>query len=113
MALWLLRGLRRRVVTTRYPARPDPSAALLASPPAFDPRRLTPELADRLVRLCPSPRALRRDGDELLLDVGACTACGRCIEAAGAAARPSGVFELAATDSEQLRKRIPIQGATP
>jgi hypothetical protein len=112
MALWLLRGLRRRVVTTRYPARPDPSAALLPTPPAFDPRRLTPELADRLVRLCPS-RALRRDGEELLLDVGACTACGRCIQAAAGAARPSGVFELAATDPEQLRKRIPIQGATP
>jgi dissimilatory sulfite reductase (desulfoviridin) alpha/beta subunit len=111
MALWLLRGLRRQVVTTRYPARPDPSAALLPTPPAFDPRRLTRELADRLVRLCPS-RALRPDGDALLLDVGACTACGRCIQAAGDAARPSGVFELAATDPGQLRKRIPIQGAT-
>jgi hypothetical protein len=112
MALWLLRGLRRRIVTTGYPARPDPSATLLPTPPAFDPRRLTPELADRLARLCPSG-ALRRDGDVLLLDVGACTACGRCIQAAGGAARPSGVFELAATDPEQLHKRIPIQGATP
>jgi ferredoxin len=112
MALWLLRGLRRWVVTTHYPARPDPSAVLLPTPPAFDPQRLTPELADRLVRLCPSPRALRRDGDELLLDIGACTACGRCIQAAEGAARPSRAFELAATDPAQLRKRIPIQGAT-
>ena len=111
MALWLLRGLRRRIVTSRYPARPDPSAGSLPTPPAFDPRRLTPELADRLVRLCPSPRALRREGEVLVLDVGACTSCGRCIQAAGGAARPSGVFELAATDPDQLRKRIPIQGA--
>ena len=30
MPLWFVRGLRRGVVTTRYPARPDESAACAA-----------------------------------------------------------------------------------
>ncbi len=70
---------------------------------------LTAELAERLERACPAG-ALRRQRDVLLLDLGACTACGRCIQAAGEAARRSGVFELAATQRDQLHKRIPIQG---
>ena len=109
MPLWTLRGLRRGVVTTRYPARPDPSAVLLPTPPVFRPDALTSDLADRLVAVCPS-RALGRDGDVLVLDVGACTACGRCRAEAPQAAEDSGEFELAATAREHLVKRIPLGG---
>jgi NAD-dependent dihydropyrimidine dehydrogenase PreA subunit len=115
MALWFLRGLRRGVVTSRYPARPDPSAVLLPTPPAFNLDRLTQQLAERLVQVCPAG-ALRREpigngaAGTLVLDLGACTACGDCLRVAGAVARPSGAFELAATDRRQLHKRIPIRG---
>jgi hypothetical protein len=109
MPLWTLRGLRRGVVTTRYPARPDPSAELLPTPPVFRPDALTRDLADRLVAVCPS-RALGRDGDVLVFDVGACTACGRCRAEAPQAAGDSGEFELAATAREHLVKRIPLGG---
>jgi dissimilatory sulfite reductase (desulfoviridin) alpha/beta subunit len=109
MALWFLRGLRRGVVTTRYPVRIDPWLATLPTPPAFRPDLLTAALAERLVVLCPS-RALTTDGLALTLDIGACTACGRCLNAAGAAAAPSGEFELAATARGQLIKQIPIGG---
>ena len=109
MARWFLRGLRRGVVTTRYPHRPDPEAARVPTPPAFDPARLTGALADQLVAVCPSG-ALERRGDTLVLDVGACTACQRCLPVAGAAGRPSGVFECAATDRDRLRVAIPIRG---
>ncbi len=109
MPLWTLRGLRRGVVTTRYPARPDPSAQLLPTPPAFRPDVLTPGLADRLVAVCPS-RALARDGDTLVFDVGACTACGRCRAEAPQAAGDSGEFELATTARAHLVKRIPLGG---
>ncbi len=109
MPLWTLRGLRRGVVTTRYPARPDPSAPLLPTPPAFRPDALTPGLADRLVAVCPS-RALGRDGDTLVFDVGACTACGRCRAEAPGAVSASGEFELAATARAYLIKRIPLAG---
>jgi hypothetical protein len=110
MTQWFLRGLRRGVVTTHYPARPDPSTSTLPTPPSFRPALLTEALADRLVELCPS-RALARTGATLTFDVGACTACGRCLAAAGDAARPSGEFELTATARDQLVKQIPIGGS--
>jgi hypothetical protein len=109
MPLWFARGLRRGVVTTRYPARPDPSAGALPTPPAFRPGVLTREVANSLVAICPS-RALARDGDTLVFDVGACTACGRCQQHAPGTAMSSGEFELAATARTRLRKRIPIAG---
>jgi hypothetical protein len=109
MPLWTLRGLRRGVVTTRYPARPDPSAQLLPTPPAFRPEALTIDLADRLVAVCPS-WALTRSNDELIFDVGACTACGRCRAEAPEAVGESGEFELATTARAHLVKRIPLGG---
>jgi hypothetical protein len=107
MTLWFLRGLRRGVVTTRYPARPDASAASLPTPPGFRPQALSRDRADRLVAACPS-RALARERDELIFDVGACTACGRCQEEAPDAVCASGVFELAAAERVHLLKRIPL-----
>ena len=109
MMLWFIRGIRRGVVTTRYPARPDASAASLPTPPAFRPRELTTQIADRLVAVCPSS-ALRRDGGVLIYDVGACTACGRCAAVASRAVTSSGEFELATTGRSELLKRIPIGG---
>jgi len=109
MPLWFIRGLRRGIVTTRYPARPEPCAADLPTPPAFDTQRIGPALADRLCELCPS-RALRREGNVLVFDVGACTACGRCREAAPGAVTASGEFELAATTRGHLVKHIPLRG---
>jgi dissimilatory sulfite reductase (desulfoviridin) alpha/beta subunit len=109
MALWFLRGLRRGVVTTKYPAVTDEWARALPTPPRFQPAALTVAVADRLAEACPSGALLRVDRD-LVLDVGACTACGRCMTMAPDAAVPSGVFELAATDRAALLKRIPIEG---
>ena len=109
MPLWFARGLRRGVVTTRYPARSDGSAASLPTPPAFRPRQLTRETADRMIAACPS-RALRRPDDALIFDVGACTACGRCAQAAPHTVTPSGQFELATTTRSALIKTIPILG---
>ena len=77
MPLWFARGLRRGIVTTRYPARPDSSAAGLPTPPAFRAGAIDAPLADRLALICPS-QALHRDGAVLIFDVGRCTACGRC-----------------------------------
>lgn len=110
MALWFLRGLKRGVVTSRYPASPvDPWTADLVTPPQFRSGRLTYELADALVEVCPS-KALSRQGVDLMYDIGACTACGRCLLVAGDAAAPSGQIELAARTRAGLIKRIPISG---
>ena len=107
--LWFLRGIRKGVVTTHYPRATDAWATSLPSPPAFRGDLLTVELADRLVAACPAG-ALRRDGGELVLDLGGCTGCGRCGEIGGEAVVASGQFELASRDRSTLLKRIPIGG---
>jgi ferredoxin-like protein FixX len=112
MPLWFVRGLRRGVVTTRYPARPDASAASLPTPPAFRPSQLTREAADLMVAVCPSLALSRRD-DMLVFDVGACTACGRCAAVAPDVVTASRAFELATTARSALIKEIPIRGDEP
>jgi hypothetical protein len=109
MALWFVRGIRRGVVTARYPRRPPPPAALTAGPPVFVPERLTSPVVERIIAACPS-RALRRDGAMLRFDVGACTFCGRCALAAPDAVAPTRLFELAAVDRAHLVKLIPLPG---
>jgi ferredoxin-like protein FixX len=109
MALWFVRGLARRVVTTKYPAVTDAWAADLPTPPSFDASILDVEIAEHLVNACPS-HALRRDGQSLIFDVGACTACGECQRTAPGVVTSSGEFELAASDAAQLIKLVPIQG---
>jgi len=105
MPLWFARGLRRGIVTTHYPARPDPSAACLPTPPAFRTGMIDRQLAGELVAAGPS-QALHRDGDVLVFDVSRCTACGRCQEVAPLAVTPSGEFELAGTSQAAFVKKI-------
>ena len=109
MAFWFYRGLRRGIATTRYPKAIDPWARRLPSPPAFHSARLSTGLVDRLAREC-ATGALKREGHELVIDLGRCTGCGRCVELSEGAARPSGEFLLAAADREALIKRVPIRG---
>ena len=109
MPQWFVKGLRRGVVTTRYPDHGDASASVLPSPPAFRPEELTGQIADSLVQICPS-WALTRASDVLVFDAGACTSCGQCREAQPRAVTNSGEFELAATDRSALVKRIPLLG---
>jgi hypothetical protein len=109
--LWFLRGLRRGVVTTRYPAEIDAWTRTLPSAPAFHSALLTRRLADELEAACPAG-VLRRDGDVLVVDLGGCTGCGRCAEVGGEAVAPSGQFLLSTTNRQALVKRVPI-GAAP
>ena len=79
MGFWFLRGMRRGVVTTRYPTELDGWAAELPTPPAFRPALLTHPLADRMIAICPTG-ALTRDDSHLVIDLGACSGCRRCLE---------------------------------
>jgi Ni,Fe-hydrogenase III small subunit/ferredoxin len=76
MSPWVLRGLRNGVVTTRWPARPDPYADGWRGPATvLDPRPA--ESAD-LPALCPTGAVAVTDGS-VRLDQGRCILCGRCI----------------------------------
>jgi NAD-dependent dihydropyrimidine dehydrogenase PreA subunit len=106
---WFFRGLRKGIVTTRYPEAVDGWAQTLPTPPAFHSDRLTVELVDRLVRVCPAG-ALAREGRTLVVDIGACTACELCVQVGPGAVERSGVFELASSRRESLVKAVPIRG---
>jgi hypothetical protein len=110
MAFWFYRGVRRGIATTRYPRTVDAWAGALPGPPAFHSARLTAPLVDRLVAACPGG-ALARDQRELLVDIGRCTGCGRCVQLGDGAVSPSGEFELAVSDRAALVKRVPIRGS--
>jgi len=109
MAQWFLRGLRRGIVTTDYPRTdPDRWTSALPTPPVINGAVLDAEVADILAAVCPSG-ALRREQHILTYDVGACTACGRCLAVEPQVVRPSGVFELATHDRSHLIKHIPLR----
>jgi Ni,Fe-hydrogenase III small subunit/ferredoxin len=75
--MWALRGLRNGVVTTRWPARPDPYASAVRGPATV----VAPAGADdRLDRLCPTG-AISHADDGVRLDQGRCVQCGRCVAA--------------------------------
>lgn len=69
MSIWVLRGLREGVVTTRWPARPDSYAATWRGPVTLA------DGANDLPRdICPT-RAITESG----IDQGKCVLCGRCV----------------------------------
>jgi Ni,Fe-hydrogenase III small subunit/ferredoxin len=87
MSPWVLRGLRNGVVTTRWPARPDPYASDSRGPASIrDQGRAVPDDIDMS---CPT-HAISRTERLLRIDQGKCIACGQCI-----AQRPD-VFEWSA-----------------
>jgi len=87
VSIWVLRGLRDGVVTTRWPAKPDPYAdawrgpARVAGPAGHDSTDRQADVAD----LCPTGAITVSDGT-VRVDQGRCILCGRCV-----AERP-GVF---------------------
>lgn len=87
--MWVLRGLRDGVLTTRWPRRPDPYASGLHGPATvLDPRAAVAGQVN-LAGLCPTG-AISQDSGAIRLDQGRCIQCGNCV-----AARPE-VFGWAA-----------------
>jgi len=77
--MWVLRGLRNGVVTTRWPARRDGYADQVRGP-ARVLGRLPGGGAD-LPGLCPTGAITWLPGDGARLDQGRCISCGRCVRA--------------------------------
>jgi len=104
LSIWVLRGLRDGVVTTRWPARPDdyadtwrgparplPAAALSSDPGAAlssDPEAvlssdpgaaLSPDPEAALEALCPTGAITAERGGNVRVDQGRCILCGHCV----------------------------------
>jgi Ni,Fe-hydrogenase III small subunit/ferredoxin len=78
VSIWVLRGLRDGVVTTRWPGKPDEYAGSWHGPATIRPE--APGAVDAgLERLCPTG-AIEAAG-RLRVDQGRCILCGRCVAA--------------------------------
>jgi Ni,Fe-hydrogenase III small subunit/ferredoxin len=78
MLEWLVRGLRRGRVTTRYPATPErPPGGFIGPIELFDDEHAPAELA----AVCPTG-AIAVAGGRLSIDRGRCIQCGECVRAA-------------------------------
>lgn len=75
--MWVLRGLR--VLTTRWPRRPDPYFDGWRGPATVVERPAGPVDVEEL---CPVSAIERTPGGSVRLDQGRCIQCGRCVEAA-------------------------------
>jgi Ni,Fe-hydrogenase III small subunit/ferredoxin len=76
VSLWVLRGLRDGVVTTRWPKRPDDYADSWRGPVTVRPGATAPGAAG----LCPTG-AIEVSGGRVRVDQGRCILCGRCVAA--------------------------------
>ena len=88
MSIWVLRGLRDGVVTTRWPARPDDYADTWRGPARPLPGNLSSDPAaalssdpgtdsDTLEALCPTGAIVV--GGNVRVDQGRCILCGHCV----------------------------------
>jgi Ni,Fe-hydrogenase III small subunit/ferredoxin len=101
VSIWVLRGLRDGVVTTRWPAKPDPYADAWRGPARPLDAPDSDRLAD-LTDLCPTG-AITVTGGTVHVDQGRCILCGRCAaERPGVFAWSQGATGPAALTREQL-----------
>jgi Ni,Fe-hydrogenase III small subunit/ferredoxin len=77
MSIWVLRGLRDGVVTTRWPERADEYADSWRGPVTVVAGAAAGDVGD-VADLCPTG-AIRAPGGRVQVDQGKCILCGRCV----------------------------------
>lgn len=99
---WIRDGLRRGVVTTRYPVEDD------SLPAGSRGRIVMDETAvddpEACAACCPT-NAIRVEGDDLVLDLGDCVFCGLCEEAFPEVFESTPEFETSVRDPRDLETR--------
>lgn len=99
---WIIRGLRTRIVTTRYPARADAAASPARSRLVVDPELCRPAEHDECAAVCPTA-AITVARPLFRLDLGLCIQCGRCVTAC-----PNEALGFAADQEVAVRSRADL-----
>jgi Ni,Fe-hydrogenase III small subunit/ferredoxin len=84
VSIWVLRGLRDGIVTTRWPGRADEYAESWRGPATVRPDAMVLDDGAELERLCPAGAIEVAGGPgvgTLRVDQGRCVLCGRCVAA--------------------------------
>ena len=79
MSIWVLRGLRDGVVTTRWPDRPDDYAGTWRGPVRPLPAALSSDPDTALESLCPTGAITAERAGIVRVDQGKCILCGHCV----------------------------------
>ncbi len=110
MSNWIGRGLRRGILTTRYPGLPDAMSERYRARPTILPGA-TNENLERGAAACLS-HAIQTGGQQPAIDMQRCFQCGECARVAPEAFTFSHDFELALSGNDvdvtraELRRRI-------
>lgn len=110
MSNWIGRGLRRGILTTKYPASPDAMPERYRARPTILPEA-TNENLERGAAVCLS-RAIQVAGEDSTVEMQRCFQCGECAWVAPEAFAFTNDFELALTEGDvevtraDLRRRI-------
>lgn len=112
---WVRRGLRTGIVTTRYPAVPEPPVEGFRGRPVLDAERCVAEQGCRACTEVCLPQALTACSDKddrtehIALDYARCIMCGLCVAACPAGALSmSADYELAVNRREDLIQSVTL-----
>jgi formate hydrogenlyase subunit 6/NADH:ubiquinone oxidoreductase subunit I len=114
---WLVKGLRTGIVTTRYPAAPEPQPESWRGRPVLDATACRAAdgcaacvavcLPDALSLATPAGASADARPEGLVLDYRHCVMCGLCVPACPSGAlRMLPEYELAATSAAELRMTV-------
>ena len=79
MSIWVLRGLRDGVVTTRWPARPDDYAGTWRGPARPLLAAVSSDPGPAVEALCPTGAIAAERSGNVRVDQGKCILCGHCV----------------------------------
>lgn len=104
---WILQGLRTRIVTTRYPARPEPQPDGVRNRLVLDAARCRPAGCRPCAEACPTGALTVVEG-RVRVDLGRCIQCGLCVERC-----PGGALSFAPDYELAVRERADLITEAP